>query len=120
MTNPHDPTWQDLGSQAFTQVNQWRRQHPHATFSQIEQAADEHLARLRTQIIQDLAQDSPLSDLAQLAATERPTCTNCGATLQPRGRGKRVLTTNHEQDLTLERSYATCPDCGQGLFPPRP
>jgi hypothetical protein len=120
MPNPHQPTWQDLGSQAFGQVAQWRKQHPHATFSQIEQAADEHLARLRTQIIQDLAQDSPLSDLAQLAAAERPTCLHCGATLQPRGRGKRILTTNHQQDLTLERSYATCPQCGSSFFPPRP
>lgn len=38
------------------------------------------------------------------------------AALQP---PPRTLVTEHDQTIELSRSYATCPECGAGLFPPR-
>lgn len=108
-----------LSDQALTQVNAWREQHPHATLQQIEQAVDEHLAPLRAKLIEDAALASPLHDLTTLTPEQRPTCANCQQPLEPQGQSERTLTTNHEQSIILKRSYALCPQCQQGLFPPR-
>jgi hypothetical protein len=113
------PQWQDLSNQVFTNIEDWRSHHPTATLRDIELALDEHLAPLRAQMLNDLALSSALRDIAALPAAQRPTCPHCQQPLEAQGQGQRTLTTKHEQTITLERSYATCPHCGQGFFPPR-
>ena len=45
-------------------------------------------------------------------------CTECQVRMQKRGkRKKRVVTKRGEIDL--ERQYYVCPQCGEGIFPPR-
>lgn len=48
---------------------------------------------------------------------ERPRCPQCGVLLIAPGTQTRTLVTEHDQSLELARSYATCPQCGAGLFP---
>jgi ribosomal protein S27AE len=99
-------------------MKEWRRQHPKATFQEMESALDEQLARLRAQMLQDMALTSPKADLPKISEAERPTCPACGVRLEAQGKQIRTLVTEHDQAIELSRSYATCPQCGAGLFPP--
>lgn len=110
--------WQPVSHQVIHEMREWRRQHPRATFKEIETALDEQLARLRAQMLQDTALTSPSADLPTLRDTERPRCPHCGTRLTAQGTETRTLVTEHDQAIELSRSYATCPQCGTGLFPP--
>jgi len=114
--------WRELIAEAVDGMTGWRKEHPHATFAQIEEALDARLLKVRAQMLEDAAQLSPLADLAPAPPEERPCCPNpaCGQVLEARGSETRSLTTEGDQTITLTRSYAHCPSCGTGLFPPRP
>ena len=111
--------WQPRSHAAMQAIREWRRQHPKATFRELETALDEELARLRAQMLQDLALTSPSADLPRMNEAERPTCPACGVQLEAQGTQTRTLLTEHDQPIELSRSYATCPQCGASLFPPR-
>ncbi len=111
--------WQPSSRAVIRTMKDWRRQHPKATFREIESALDQQLAQLRAEMLRDLALASPNADLAQTPPAERATCPSCGAPLEAQGQQTRTLQTEHDQMIELTRSYATCPQCGAGLFPPR-
>ncbi len=50
---------------------------------------------------------------------EQPHCPSCGHELEGRGERERGITVRGDQTVRLRRSYAVCPACGAGLFPPR-
>jgi uncharacterized protein with PIN domain len=110
--------WQPLNQEVNTAMTAWRRQHPRATFQEIESSLDVQLARLRAQMLQDLARSSPSADLPTMNEAERPRCAECGTVLEAQGQQTRTLVTEHDQTIELLRTYATCPECGAGLFPP--
>lgn len=110
--------WQPLSQEVLHAMQEWRRQHRRATFQEIESSLDAQLARLRAQMLQDLALSSPSADLPTMNEAERPRCAGCGALLEAQGTQTRTLVTEHDQTVELVRSYATCPECGAGLFPP--
>jgi hypothetical protein len=110
--------WQPLNHEVNAAMAEWRRKHPRATFQEIENSLDAQLARLRAQMLQDLAQSSPSADLPTMSEAERPRCSVCGTLLEAQGSQTRALVTEHDQTIELSRSYATCPECGAGLFPP--
>ncbi len=111
--------WRELAEEAITGMTEWRLQHPKATCKEIETALDERLARVRARMLEDAALASEARDISAAAPPERPKCLGCGQALEARGEETRALTTNHNQTITLKRSYAVCPACGAGLFPPR-
>jgi RNase P subunit RPR2 len=113
-----DAQWRTLAEEALTGMAEWRLQHPTATFREIESAVDERLARLRARMLQDAALASAARDLRDVPAAARPACPTCHQALQARGRKTRRLTTNDAQPIELSRTYAACPACGAGLFPP--
>ncbi len=117
MNSEFDGRWSELGREAMKQIKQWRLRHPKATLNQIEQALDEQLGRLRARMLEDLAQASEVAHMDEQIA-ERPRCPQCGEELISRGQEVRELETDHDQRLRLDRSYASCPRCGVGLFPP--
>ena len=110
--------WQPLSQEVLQAMKEWRRQHPRATLQEIETALDAQLARLRAQMLQDTALTSPSADLPTMSEAERPRCPQCGTLLTAQGIQTRALVTEHDQTIELARSYATCPQCGAGLFPP--
>jgi hypothetical protein len=110
--------WQPMSQDMLHAMREWRQQHPRATFQEMESSLDMQLARLRAQILQDLALSSPSADLPTMPESERPRCAACGTRLEAQGRQTRTLLTEHDQTIELSRSYATCPECGAGLFPP--
>jgi YgiT-type zinc finger domain-containing protein len=88
----------------------WHSTHPRATFAELEHAVEEQLDQLRVHLLRERVQASFVE--------ERPLCRQCGATMVPRASEHRTLLLRGDQALKLERSYLTCPSCGEGLFPP--
>jgi hypothetical protein len=96
----------------------WRAAHPRATFSEIEAALDERLSQVRARVLADLALASAATDVRDVSAGERPRCERCGALLQARWSSERKLVTQGGAEVRLRRTYAACPTCGGGSFPP--
>ncbi len=113
-----DAKWDELAEEVISGMKEWRIQHPRATFGEIEQALDERLAKMRARMLQDAALASAAADIVRAEAEERPVCPECGAQLAGRGTAVRELTTQHNQAVSLKRSYGVCPQCGAGFFPP--
>ncbi len=110
--------WRAMGEEIITGMREWRLAHPRATLREIELALDERLARVRARMLQDAALVSAVADLSTARGAARPGCPQCGQPLEARGQVRRELTTTHDQPVRLTRSYAVCPSCGEGLFPP--
>jgi hypothetical protein len=118
-TDEMEARWRGLSEDVFVGMAEWRVQHPKATLQEIETALDERLGRLRARMLEDAAVASQATDLRTMPEEERPHCEHCGTRLRHRTKEKRDVITHHGETLTLERSYATCPTCGEGFFPPR-
>jgi hypothetical protein len=114
-----ESNWEALSHEILSGIREWRQEHPKATLREIELALDERLAPLRARMLQDVALQSRVADATTVAEAERPLCAVCGTPLVLRGKRARHLKTVGGQELTLERSYAVCPTCKKGLFPPR-
>jgi YgiT-type zinc finger domain-containing protein len=114
-----DARWQALVEDVVTGMQDWRSAHPQASFAEIEAAVDERLARMRARLLEEAALASRAADVGALPETERPRCPACGQALAERGRHPRTLTVPGNESVRLERSYAVCPACGAGFFPPR-
>ena len=110
--------WRVAAESVWTGMADWRAAHPTATFSEIEAALDERLNQVRARVLADLAMASTAADLQAASAAERPRCERCGAVLQARGTSERRVVTQGGAEVRLVRSYATCPRCGDGSFPP--
>ena len=106
------------GLQDVLGMTQWRQAHPHATLREIEEAVDAQMHQLRAQLIQELVQLGEVGEWSEAPPEERPRCEHCGTVLLSRGKQTRYLQTNGGEAIKLERRYGTCPDCGQGIFPP--
>lgn len=98
----------DRWSALEADLHTWRRERPDATWTQIEQEVDRRLDRLRAQLLGEVVTDTELAT----------TCPTCGHPLQMRGTHDRTVITDGGEEMTLTRSYQTCPVCRGGLFPP--
>ncbi len=110
--------WGRDAASVWTGMADWRAAHPKATFGEIEAALDERLNQVRARVLSDLALASTAADLQAARAEGRPRCERCGVVLQARGHSDRTLVTQGGAEVRLVRSYATCPRCGDGSFPP--
>src|SRR5690348_14116968 len=104
------------GLQDVLGMTQWREAHPKATLREIEAAVDAQMNQLRAQLIQELVQMGEAQEWSDQPPEARPRCERCATALVSRGKQTRFLQTNGGEALKLERSYGTCPDCGQGIF----
>ena len=46
--------WRDLSERILTEISEWRRSHPKATFREIEDEVHARMSRLEAQLIQDV------------------------------------------------------------------
>lgn len=115
--NQKDEQWDELFVLVAKAVGEWRRKHPRAKLTEIEKMVDRHLAEVRVQMVEDLAQQGATADLTQLTEAERPRCPECGQAVVANGKQKRRLRTDYEQMIELERSKAYCPHCKVSFFP---
>ena len=107
--------WLTEAADRFAALDAWRQAHPRATWAEIEAAVETQLGPLRAALLQDPALASEAADLSG----KRPPCPACGESLQAAGRRRRRLRGDQDVPLELDRTYARCPACGAGLFPPR-
>ncbi len=112
-----DGQWEELAEEALSGMKEWRLAHPKATLSEIEAALDERLDRVRARMLQDAAQVSEATEIADKKG-EAARCPKCGGGLKDQGREARQITTKGGQRIELRRSYGLCPGCGTRLFPP--
>jgi hypothetical protein len=112
-------SWSAEFGEVSEAMARWRREHPKATLSEIEDALDERLAGMRSQMLVDVVMESTAANFAGAPATERPRCPGCEGRLLSRGQAERTLVTTGGQEIRLRRGYAHCPSCGLELFPPR-
>jgi hypothetical protein len=110
--------WAGDAESVWTGMADWRAAHPKATLNEIEDALDERLNQVRARVLADLALASAASDVAGASSEERPRCERCRGELQARGPSERRLLTQGGAEVRLRRSYAACPTCGDGAFPP--
>jgi hypothetical protein len=116
--NDFEETWRSLHADLMAEMTAWRREHPRATFQEIEQAIDSRLAQARAHLLAQVAQASTAADWRTVPPDQQPTCPQCGTRLRPNGTYTRHLQTHGGQALSLERTYGRCPGCGAGFFPP--
>lgn len=107
--------WSAMSEEILDEIGQWRERNPKATFREIEDEIDRRLSELRAKVLSDTANQSAQ---ARWEAAEGVVCPECGAKLVKKGRKKRTLLTRDGRAIELERDYAVCPACGQGIFPP--
>ena len=111
--------WETLSATVADELATWREQHPRASLLEIEEQVLAAMERVQAGYLRGLVQASLTADLASTPLAERPRCPGCGGNLEPQGKQEReVLTPRQAAALRLRRSYATCPTCGSGLFPP--
>src|SRR3954454_10991684 len=65
-------------------MTQWRKEHPKATWAEIEAAVDEQMNQVRVQLLQDLVQMGESEDWRKIEAEVRPQCATCGESLSER------------------------------------
>jgi hypothetical protein len=99
-------------------MTHWRKEHPKATWAEIEAAVDALMNQVRAQLLQDVVQLGETEPWSQQPEEERPTCATCGKPLWARGEQSRYLQTTGGEAVKLTRTYGTCPACGVGFFPP--
>lgn len=107
----HDDSTQTVAAMSEMEagVHQWRRAHPDAIFTKIEQVLDDRWRAVRAGLFVALAGEDEAT----------PWCPDCGGRLVRRGTDTRTLWTQGDRPVALTRSYATCPARGTGRFPPR-
>ncbi len=77
MDQASEEHWRELSEQILTDITEWRRSHPKATFREIEDEVHVRISRLEAQLIQDTAQQSTSRSWSGASPQERPTCPVC-------------------------------------------
>lgn len=111
--------WLTKSAKILSDVREWRKAHPKATFVEIEDEVHRRLMQLEAQLLQDVAQESSSQAWGKETGEAAPRCPTCQVPLQARGQHTRTLHGNGGESVTLLRTYGTCPTCGESFFPPR-
>jgi hypothetical protein len=113
------PGWQSTSEAVAQELAEWRKAHPKATLTEIEDAVFQAMQKLQALALGDVVQASAAADVAAQSVDQRPRCPMCGGQLEPRGRQRRTVRPARQRTaLNVDRSYAVCATCGAGLFPP--
>ena len=116
---PDEKSFKELSDQLLAEMNTWNASHPKATFLQIEEKARELVSQLEAHLIQASALEREREEWSQGEPSQGPCCPDCQVPLLSRGKRVRPLQGPAGRDIHLHRTYATCPPCGSGFFPPR-
>ncbi len=105
-------TPEEMPDEVVAKLKAWRKANPKATLTEIEEAVEAELAKIRNEWVAELAQ------IDEESQQETPKCPQCGAAMVKNGRRKRRLKSKEGQTLELERQQWRCLGCGTTLFPP--
>jgi len=107
--------WQDKFAETEANLKKWWQEKGSATLTEIEEAVEAELGRLRQQLVEDWV------DEVERQEAEKQTeylCPACGTAMQGNGKKKRRLRTKDDQVVTLNREQMRCLKCGMTFFPP--
>jgi RNase P subunit RPR2 len=107
-----------MSLEILTDLKKWRRAHPRATYVQIEDEVHKRLMQLEARLIESAVEQSQSREWGRGSEREAVLCSKCATPLQARGKQKRTFQGNGGENVTLSRTYGTCPKCGESLFPP--
>ncbi len=117
MWEDFDAEWHESAEEVMSGMKEWRLKHPRATLREIEDALDERLAKMRVRMLADTAMASGAAEMMCGEDGARLTCPTCGEELEARGKHERLLMSQYNQTLRIERRYGVCPQCAAGFFP---
>lgn len=69
--------WLKQGEKILSDVQEWRKAHPKATFVEIEEVVHRGMILLEAQVLQDAAQASDAREWGRETQGERPKCPKC-------------------------------------------
>jgi len=111
--------WLSKSAKILSDVKEWRKAHPKATCVEIEDEVHRQMMQMEAQLLQDAAQESASRTWGKGTSGEAPRCPTCQVPLQARDQQTRTFQGTGGESVTLLRTYGTCPNCGESLFPPR-
>ncbi len=74
-------------------MSQWQKANPHATLTDMEEAVEAELAKLRKQLVEEMVREK------EVASQEAPDCPQCGQEMVKNGRRQRELKGKEGQTL---------------------
>jgi hypothetical protein len=117
--DPAVTAWQErLIAEAVDDLSGWEREHPKATFAQIEEAVEERISDLRAGFTEDLLRNRAAASSGASGSNGRSACPSCGKPMESRGEHERTVTIRGNRQVKMRRGYQVCPACSAGLFPP--
>src|SRR5712692_7271533 len=106
------------GLQDVLGMTQWRKEHPKATWQEIEAAVDKQINQLRAQLIQDVVQMGETQAWSEIPEEERPRCATCGKPLWASGEQTRFLQTTRGRSGEADAHVWHLPAVWGRLFSP--
>jgi hypothetical protein len=85
-----DQAWREKSVEILSDVKEWRRSHPKATYVEIEDEVHRRMMELEAQILQDAAQASESREWGKTSGQPAALCPTCAVPLQARGKQKRT------------------------------
>lgn len=98
---------------AFRELLAWVEEHPHATLAEIEDRVGELRGDLLASAIEGV-----IGLRGEGFQADGVKCQGCGKPMRFQGYREKVVQTT-EGVIRVPRAYYYCPDCKEGLFPPR-
>lgn len=99
---------------AWDDFNAWYKEHPEATFDEMEEELGKHRRGLLGSFVELTLRQGELG-----AMPEVPICEKCGKPMEFKGYPKKRVH-GLELDVQIPRAYYYCPTCQVGFFPPGP
>ena len=82
--------WLQKSEEILTEIKEWRRAPPKATFVEIEEEIHKQMMQLEAHLLQEAAQERTSREWGRTAGQERPLCPTCAVPLHARGKQKRT------------------------------
>src|ERR1700676_317298 len=75
-----------MSTEILTEIKEWRRANPRATYVQIEDEVHKRLMHLEARLIEGVIQESPSREWGRGSEIDAAPCPKCAASLQARGK----------------------------------
>ena len=95
----------------YEQLTNWHNKNPTANLTEIEQAVEKELVKLRERLVTDLVR--------QIKEDKIVVCPQCQSNTANNGQFTRRLRGKEGSQVVLQRAQRKCHQCGLTFFPPR-
>src|SRR5258708_5217296 len=113
-----EQAWREKSVEILTDVKEWRRAHPKATYVEIEDKVHRRMMELEAQILQDAASASESRAWGKTLEQPAALCPTCAVPLQARGKQKRTRAEKWRTTSDVEQNLRDLPQMWSKSFPP--